>query len=74
MPSPEIRLRKVRGPECPDGRTCPAVYLEEGPSAVVRLTVRPVTDPAIIAQMGVGAGEIAVEFPLALLPEVALDA
>lgn len=65
---PELKLTLVRG-DCADGRTCPGAYASNRKSVVV--VGIPVTDPAALAQMGIGPGEIAVEVPASILPEVA---
>jgi hypothetical protein len=63
-----MRLTKLRGPACSDGRTCPAVHQTETGSLMI--IGRVVTDPSALAQMAIGPGEIAVEVPADLLPEV----
>ena len=63
-----IRLRS----DCPDGRTCPAVWrTDRNTLAVVGSTI---TDPAVLAELGLPAHESVVEIPLSLLPEVVTDA
>ena len=67
-----MKLTKLRGGgtgSCPDGRTCPAVHQSERGTLLVIGTV--VTDPEALAQMAIGPGEVAIEVPLSLLPEVA---
>jgi hypothetical protein len=64
-----MRLTMVRGDDCPDGRTCPAVHVTESGSLII--VGRVVTDADVLAQVLVGDGELAVEVPAALLPEVA---
>lgn len=63
-----MKLTKLRGDSCADGRTCPAVHLTDRGTLVI--IGRVVTDPEALAQMAVGAGEIAVEVPGSLIPEV----
>ena len=61
---------RLRG-ECPDGKTCPAVYrTDRGTLAVVGSTI---TDPELLAKLGLPAHESVVEIPLSLLPEVVTD-
>jgi hypothetical protein len=62
------RLTRVRGDECQDGRTCPAVDASDRGTVVVTGTL--VTDSQILAQLAIGPGEAAVEIPAGLLPEV----
>ena len=62
---------RLRG-ECPDGKTCAAVFrTDRGTLAVVGTAV---TDPEVLAQLGLPAHENVVEIPLSLLPEVVTDA
>jgi hypothetical protein len=63
-----MRLTRLRGEDCPDGRTCPAVHMTESGSLIV--VGRVVTDGEVLAQMAIGDGELAVEVPATLLPEV----
>jgi hypothetical protein len=63
-----MRLTKLRGDDCPDGRTCPAVHRTESGSLVV--IGRVVTDERMLAQLATGPDELAVEVPADLLPEV----
>jgi hypothetical protein len=66
-----MHLTWLRG-ECPDGRTCPTVFLtDRGTLAVVGSIV---TDPEVLAALGLPEHESVVEVPLRLLPEVAGDA
>jgi hypothetical protein len=65
---PLTRLKKIRG-ECPDGRSCPAVYAG-APGGPLRIVGKKVTDPDVLAQMGIGDDETVVEVPAELLPEV----
>jgi hypothetical protein len=65
------KLRIVRrGTDCTDADTCAVFALPETPDGRVLAVAKPVTDPAEIAQLPVGPGEIAVWFPADLLPEV----
>ena len=64
-----MKLRKVRGDDCPDGRTCPAVHQTERGTLVIIGSV--VSDPAMLAELAIGPGERAIEVPLSLIPEVA---
>ena len=64
-----MKLTKLRGEgHCPDGRTCPALHKTDTGSLVI--VGRVVTDPEALAQMAIGAGEIAIEVPESLIPEV----
>ncbi len=63
-----MRLAKLHGDDCPDGRTCPAVHRTESGSVVI--IGRVVTDEGLLAQLAIGPGERAVEVPADLLPEV----
>ncbi len=63
----ELKLTKIRD-DCPDNRTCPAVHRTNRASLMI--IGQQVTDPAALAQMDIGPGEIAVEVPVSLLPEV----
>jgi hypothetical protein len=62
-------LTRLRGEDCPDGRTCPAVHRTETGSLVI--IGRAVTDDSLLAQLAIGPGEVAIEVPAELLPEVA---
>jgi hypothetical protein len=64
-----VELRKLRGDNCPDGRTCPAVHQTDRDTLMIVGSV--VTDPEALAQMAIGPGETAIEVPLSLVPEVA---
>lgn len=67
------KLTHLRGNDsCSSGRTCPAVKRTEGGSLVIVGAV--ITDPAILAQLGIGPGETAIEIPGGLIPELADDA
>lgn len=63
-----MRLTMLRGDDCPDGRTCPAVHQTESGSLVI--IGRVVTDEGWLSQLAIGPGELAVEVPAELLPEV----
>jgi hypothetical protein len=64
-----MKLTKLRGEaHCPDGRTCPALHQTDTGSLMI--VGRIVTDPEALAQMAIGAGEIAIEVPESLIPEV----
>jgi hypothetical protein len=61
-------MAKLRGDDCPDGRTCAAVHKTESGSLII--VGRAVTDENVLSQMAIGPGEFAVEVPARLLPEV----
>jgi len=63
-----VKLRRLRGNDCPDGRTCPAVHQSDQGTFVIVGSV--VTDPAALTQLAIGPGEVAIEVPFSLLPEV----
>ena len=66
-----MQLTRLRG-DCPDVVTCPAVYAtDRGTLAVVGSTI---TDPDVLASLGLPAHESVVEIPRSLLPEVTGDA
>jgi hypothetical protein len=66
-----MRLIRLRG-SCPDGISCPAVFAtDRGTLAVVGSTI---TDPDVLAGLGLPEDESVVEIPLSLLPEVVADA
>ena len=66
-----MELIRLRG-DCPDGRTCPTVFLtDRGTLAVVGSTI---TDPDVLASLGLPPHESVVEIPRSLLPEVVTDA
>lgn len=72
-PTPELRLTKVRpDAQCPNGLTCPAVYRSNRGKAYIIGT--PTTDPTALAQAPLGPGEVLIEIPGELLPEVMRDA
>ena len=64
-----MELIKLRGDDCADGRTCPAVHQTDRGTLMIIGSV--VTDPEALAQLAVGPAEIAIEVPHSLLPEVA---
>jgi hypothetical protein len=65
MATPKLRLLRH---DSPSGPTCPAFYdAGEGQLAVVGKII---TDPAVLAQMGIAADEMAVMIPDSLVPEV----
>jgi hypothetical protein len=65
-----MHLIRLRG-DCPDGKTCPTVFLtDRGTLAIVGSTV---TDPDVLAALGLPDHESAVEIPCSLLPEVTAD-
>lgn len=64
-----MKLRKIAGDDCADGRTCPAVLESDRQTFVIVGGV--VTDPGALAQLAVGPGETAVEVPISLLSEIA---
>jgi hypothetical protein len=64
-----VKLRQIAGNPCPDGRTCPAVHESDRQTLVIVGSV--VTDPDTLAQLAIGPGEMAIEVPAELLPEVA---
>ena len=63
----KLILTRVRG-TCPDDRTCPAAHKTS--RGTVMIVGRPVTEPEALAQMAIGDGEIAIEVPGELFPEV----
>jgi hypothetical protein len=65
-----VRLTKIRGSgdDCPSGRTCPAVHATDRGTLVI---IGPqVTDPEALAQTNIDPGEVAIEIPASMLPEV----
>jgi hypothetical protein len=64
-----MHLPKLRGDDCSDGRTCPAVHQTDRGTLVIIGTL--VSDPAMLDELAIGPGERAVEVPLSLIPEVA---
>jgi hypothetical protein len=72
-PTPELRLTRVRpDAQCPNGLTCPAVYRSNRGTAFIIGTQ--VTDPAALGQAPLGPGEVLIEVPGELIPEVMRDA
>jgi hypothetical protein len=68
-----MRLTQLRGDDsCPDGRTCPALHQTDRGTLVI--IGRRVSDSEALAQMAIGADEVAIEVPASLLPEVTLGA
>ncbi len=65
----QVKLRKVAGEDCPDGRTCPSVHESDCQTLVIVGSV--VTDPEALAQLAIGPDEMAIQVPVSLLPEVA---
>jgi hypothetical protein len=66
-----MRVTKLRGdsdPDCPDGRTCPAVHVTD--SGTLMIVGRLVTEREALAQMAIGDDETAIEVPASLLPEL----
>jgi hypothetical protein len=63
-----MRLTQLRGDDCPDGRTCPAVHQTD--RGTFMIVGRRVSDAEALLQMAIGADEIAIEVPMDLLPEV----
>jgi hypothetical protein len=64
-------ITHLRGEACGSGRTCPSLNIKrdaDGSSFV--LVGKRVTNPADLAQLAIGDDEVAIEFPLSLLPEV----
>ena len=64
-----MKLRKVAGETCPDGRTCPAVHHSDRQTLVI--VGRVVTEPEALGVLAIGPDETAIEVPASLLPEVA---
>ncbi len=58
---------KARGSGCGSGDTCEGTHRSDRATAAV--VGRQITDPAELAQLGIGPGENAVEVTLDLLPE-----
>jgi hypothetical protein len=69
MATPKLTL--VRH-ESPDGPTCPAFYATS--RATFPVVGKKVSDPAVLAQMGIASDEAVVEIPMTLLPELTTDA
>lgn len=72
MPDPRVKF--VRRGNCADTDTCPAAAVLDPPDGDVYAVGPQVTDPALLAQLRVGPGEMAVRLPGHLLPEVLADA
>jgi hypothetical protein len=66
-----VKLTLARG-DCPDGRTCPAVYTSN--YGTVFVVGKRVTDFGALSQAPIGDDEVLVEIPAELLPEVATRA
>lgn len=62
-----MRLARIAG-NCPDGRTCPAVYETDRGTIVVQGDAIPADE---LTQITLPDGEAAVEIPVALLEEAA---
>ncbi len=67
-----MRITRVLRGICPDGRTCPAVHDTDRDVLIIQGNA--VTDPDLLRQLRLGPGEVALEFPRTLLPEVSCDA
>lgn len=65
MTTPKLRLIRH---ESPSGPTCPAFY--DTGRATYNVVGKKVTDPAILAQMGIAEDETVVEIPASLIPEL----
>jgi hypothetical protein len=63
-----MKVTMLRGEACPDNRTCPAVHVTDTGSLV--FVGRVVTNEDVLSQLAIGPGEVAMEVPAALLPEV----
>lgn len=61
-------VKLIRGGDCGDGKTCPALHRTDRGTVVVRGWE--VTDAEMLGQLHLSAGEQAVEVPAALLAEV----
>lgn len=59
-----MKLTKLDGEDCPDKITCPAFYGTDEPFVVVRGYA--ITDPDVLAQLDLPAGETAVKIPIEL--------
>jgi hypothetical protein len=66
-----MKLRLIADNGCTGG-TCPTAYLTEKGTAVVQGYA--VDDPEVLAQLGLPAGETAVEVPVELLVEAVRNA
>lgn len=69
MTTPKLRLLRH---DSPRGGTCPAFY--DTGRATLTVVGKKVTDPALLAQMGIAEDETVVEIPATLLPELTPDA
>ena len=56
-----MKLTRIAGDSCADGRTCPAKYATDHGTKLYIGTV--VTDPDVLAQLAIGPGEAAFEVP-----------
>lgn len=66
-----MRLTTLRDDSrCDNGRTCPHISATDRQTLIVQGYV---TTPGLAASPGIPAGEIAVEVPLTLLPELAAE-
>lgn len=65
-----MRLTRLRG-TCNDSKVCPTVYATDRGTVVVQGWV--VTDREALAQLGLPAGETAVEVPAELWGEAVVD-
>ena len=61
-------VKRIRGPVCSDGKTCPALYRTDRDTVVIRGWL--VTEPTLLGELGLAAGVEAVEVPAPLLAEV----
>lgn len=67
-----MSLTTIRGDSvCDNGRTCPHISATGRGTLIVQGYL--VSDPPPTTRLGIPASEIAVEIPLALLPEVAAE-
>jgi hypothetical protein len=67
-----MEIVTLRGGNCPDGRTCPAVKAVVGAPAARYVIGKRVTDPTVREAFAthLGEDEDLVEVPTTLLPEV----
>lgn len=63
---PAMRVTRLRG-SCPDDKTCPTLYATDRGTAIVQGYL--VTDPEVLATLGLPEGEAAVEVPMSLLEQ-----
>jgi hypothetical protein len=61
-------VKLFRGDPCSDGKTCPALHRTDRDTVVIQGW--PVTEPALLGELGLPAGMQAVEVPATLLTEV----